>query len=104
MPSRDSRCGWTPRVAKIVFTMGDGESVTCRNAGTVWTRAVEPGAESPTCGYRYQKPSLPKGNYTVTARTHWAVDWSINGATGSLPMVQETTTELPVGELQALVR
>ena len=93
-----------PQLNKIVFSMGDGESVTCRNAGTAWTRAVEPGAESPTCGYRYQKPSLPKGNYTVTAHTHWAVNWSINGVTGSIPMVQEAATELPVGELQALVR
>ena len=28
------RCGWIRGSTKIVFSMGDGESVTCRNAGT----------------------------------------------------------------------
>lgn len=67
-------------------------------------RSTPPGAESPTCGYRYKKPSLPKGDYTVTAQTRWLVDWTINGVSGSIPVVQEATTALPVGELQSLVR
>jgi len=92
------------RVSKIDFFMGDGNTVTCNNAGTKWTRSVPAGEESPTCGYRYTKPSLPKGKYTVTARTHWAIDWSINGQSGTIPYVQAASTELPVGELQALVR
>jgi hypothetical protein len=47
---------------------------------------------------------LPAGNYTVTARTYWAVDWNINGNTGTIPYVQAASTTLPVGELQVLVR
>lgn len=93
-----------PRLDRLVFRMGDGKSTTCEGAGTKWTPSTTPGAESPTCGYRYEKPSLPKGNYTVTAQTRWMVDWTINGVSGSIPIVQEASTELPVGELQALVR
>ncbi len=94
----------TPRVDRVLFRMGDGRSVTCQGVGTTWRRSVTPGSESPTCGHRYEKPSLPKGEYTVTAQTRWMVDWAINGVTGSIPIVQEATTQLPVGELQALVR
>lgn len=92
------------RVAKIDFVMGDGNTVTCSGTDTKWTPAAKAGQESPTCGYRYSKPSLPKAKYTVTARTHWAIDWSINGQSGTIPYVQTASTQLPVGELQVLVR
>lgn len=92
------------RLQRVVFHMGDGEQVSCTNLTRRWTRSVKPGTESPACGYRYQKPSLPKGNYTVTAYTVWAVDWNINGTTGTLPFYQSSSVELPVGELQVLVR
>ena len=91
-------------VAKVNFDMGDGQTVTCSGDGSKWTPAIKPGQESPTCGYTYSKPSLPDAEYTVTVRTHWAVDWSMNGATGTIPYVQASTTTLPVGELQVLVR
>lgn len=92
------------RVQKVDFDMGDGNTVTCQGGGTEWAEWVEPGKKSPDCGYSYQTPSLPKGSYTVTARTHWDVAWSINGQTGTIPLVQVSSTNLPVGELQALVR
>lgn len=92
------------RIQQISFDMGDGHTVRCGSAGTKWTRAVEPAQKSPTCGYTYQKPSLPKGEYTITATTTWAVDWNINGTTGTIPLTQSASTTLPVGELQALVR
>jgi hypothetical protein len=92
------------RVTSITFDMGDGHTVSCTGTGTRWTKEVAAGKPSPTCGYTYTKPSLPKGDYSVTATTHWAVDWNINGATGTLPYVQSATTAVPVGELQVLVR
>lgn len=92
------------RLEKVVFTMGDGETVTCTNLNRRWTRAVKPGTESPACGYRYREPSLPKGDYTITAYTTWAVDWAVNGDSGMLPFYQTASTTLPVGELQVLVR
>jgi len=92
------------RVKSVDFLMGDGNVVTCDGPGLRWTPAVEPGEKSPACGHQYAKPSLPDGNYTVTARTHWNVNWTINSQTGVIPMVQASSVELPVGELQVLVR
>ena len=86
------------------FVMGDGHVVTCSGAGLAWTRAVEPGQKSPACGYQYATPSLPQGDYTVTIRTHWDIDWTINNQRGVIRMVQASSTQLPVGELQVLVR
>jgi hypothetical protein len=86
------------------FVMGDGHMVTCSGAGLAWTRAVEPGQKSPACGYQYATPSLPQGDYTVTIRTHWDIDWTINNQRGVIRMVQASSTQLPVGELQVLVR
>jgi hypothetical protein len=90
-------------LVRVVFDMGDGHRVTCSSLTTQWTRSVEPGAKSPSCGYAYQKPSLPKGSYTVTANSVWAIDWNINGTTGTIPFFQSASTKIPVGELQVLV-
>lgn len=92
------------RLVEVVFDMGDGGRVRCSDVGTRWSRSVEPGAKSPTCGYAYQEPSLPNGSYTVTANAVWAVDWAINGTTGTIPFYQSASTQIPVGELQVLVR
>jgi hypothetical protein len=92
------------RVKRVDFLMGDGNVVTCDGPGLPWTPAVKPGDRSPACGYQYAKPSLPEGNYTVTARTHWYVNWTINSQTGVIPMIQASSVELPVGELQVLIR
>ena len=92
------------KVSKIEFTMGDGTTVTCPGAGKRWGSWVTPGAKSPSCGHVYTKPSLPKGDYTVTATTTWSVSWNVTGQTGVIPFVQSASTTLPVGELQALVR
>lgn len=92
------------RLVKVTYAMGDGHAVTCTDNSRRWTRSVAPAAPSPTCGYTYRKPSLPEGDYTVTANAVWAVDWSVNGTTGTLPFYQSASTQLPVGELQVLNR
>jgi hypothetical protein len=91
-------------VSSLTFRMGDGHSVTCAGSGDPWTAAVEPGTKSPTCGYTYTKPSLPDGRYTVTAVANWAVTWTSNGQSGVINVPAVDSTELPVGELQVLVR
>lgn len=92
------------RVLKTVFGMGDGQTVSCVGLGTAWSRAVRPGEESASCGYRYTRPSLPGGSYTVTATTHWEVLWTVNDASGVIVVPRSSTAELPVGELQVLTR
>jgi len=91
-------------VSSLTFRMGDGTAVSCDGAGDKWTEAVEPGAKAPNCGHTYTKPSLPKGNYKVSALTNWAVTWTANGQSGVINVPAVQTTELPVGELQVLVR
>lgn len=92
------------KVSSLAFRMGDGHSVTCPGVGQQWTTTVEPGAKSPSCGYAYTKPSLPNGSYTVAAIANWAVTWTSNGQSGVINVPAVDTTELPVGELQVLVR
>jgi hypothetical protein len=92
------------KVSSLTFRMGDGQSVTCPGVGQQWTTTVEPGAKSPSCGYSYTKPSLPNGSYTVAAIANWAVTWTSNGQSGVINVPAVDTTELPVGELQVLVR
>jgi hypothetical protein len=91
-------------VSSLTFRMGDGHSVTCAGSGHPWTAAVEPGTDSPTCGYSYSQPSLPEGPYTVAATANWAVTWTSNGQSGVINVPAVDSTELPVGELQVLVR
>lgn len=91
-------------LAKIVYTMGDGTTITC-GPGTPWRKGSHPaGTPSPDCGHTYTKPSLPKGKYTITATTHWSVAWTAGGQSGTIPFTQSSTTTLPVGEVQTLVR
>lgn len=91
-------------VTQTDFAMGDGHVVTCRGAGVAWSNSVTPGEKSPTCGYQYSRPSLPDKSYTVIARTHWDIDWTINNQRGVIRMAQTSSTQLPVGELQVLIR
>jgi hypothetical protein len=91
-------------VSSLTFRMGDGHSVTCAGAGQPWTKSVQPGAKSPTCGYSYAKPSLPDDKYAVAAIANWAVTWTSNGQSGVINVPAVDTTDLPVGELQVLVR
>lgn len=90
-------------ISSMVFQMGDGQTVRCAGPGKPYGSWVEPGAESPSCGYVYQKPSLPNGRYTVTAVAYWSVNWQINGQSGVITIPRSSTRQLPVGELQAVV-
>ncbi|HJY46952.1 MAG TPA: hypothetical protein VJ301_20255 [Propionibacteriaceae bacterium] len=91
-------------VSSLTFRMGDGHTVRCAGSGHRWTAAVQPGTKSPSCGYSYVKPSLPDDTYTVAATANWAVTWTSNGQSGVINVPVVSTTELPVGELQVLVR
>ncbi|HSU36281.1 MAG TPA: hypothetical protein VLJ88_11545 [Propionibacteriaceae bacterium] len=91
-------------LTEVTFRMGDGKTINCAGRGQKWTRSVKPGAKSPSCGYSYRKPSLPKGAYTVAAIANWAVTWTVNDESGVINVPAVDTAQLPVGELQVLVR
>ncbi len=83
------------------FEMGDGHTKRCTTT-TAYQRSVRPGAKSPTCSYTFLE-AAPEGTYTVTATTHWDIDWSVSGHSGTLQGTHSASRELPVGELQAIV-
>ena len=93
----------TARVVRVTWAMGDGGTVTCTVAGTVWTPDSGSGP-SPTCGYRYSKAatSRPGGVFPVTATTHWSVDWAGAGRSGQLTFSMTGRGHLRVVEVQAL--
>ncbi len=69
----------TARATRLVFTTGDGATVTCNGPGTPWTPGTDPAAASPTCGHTYTTP----GSYTLQATATWSVTWAGGGATGT---------------------
>ncbi|MFI6689040.1 ATP/GTP-binding protein [Streptomyces sp. NPDC050485] len=93
----------TAKVSKIVWSMGDGQSVTCTTAGTPYQ--AEFGKQpSPDCGYRYSQPSSTQssGKYHVTATSTWAIDWTGGGQTGQLTETRSSAVDVTVAEVQVL--
>jgi hypothetical protein len=91
-------------VSKIVWSMGDGESVTCTGPGTPF-KNTRNGVESPDCGHVYQQPSTQERGhkYEVTATAYWDVTWHANtGEEGLIPTTRDTTVSFTVGELQSV--
>ena len=96
----------TARVEKIVWSMGDGTSVTCTTAGTPYEPRFQR-HESPDCGHTYTRTSsrLPGGVFPVSASSYWVVNWAGAGQSGTIRLAPLTqTTEIRVGELQVLVQ
>jgi hypothetical protein len=88
----------TAKVKKVVWDMGDGNTVTCSNKGTEWSVAKGVG-DSPTCGYRYER----RGERTITATTFWEVDWSGAGQSGTITFDMSGTRDVNVVELRAVI-
>lgn len=95
----------TANVDRIVWNMGDGNTVTCRTPGTPYEDRY--GFDmSPDCGYRYKHTSAGKpGNaYPIVATSYWVVTWTgPGGSSGTITLDLESRTSIVVGELQALV-
>jgi hypothetical protein len=66
----------TATPSKVVWDMGDGQSVTCDGPGTPYS-ASEPNATT-DCSYTWPGP----GSFTVTATVYWSVTWTATGAGG----------------------
>jgi hypothetical protein len=66
----------TATPSKVVWDMGDGNSVTCDGPGTPYS-ASDPDATT-DCSYSWPAP----GSFTVTATVYWSVTWTATGAAG----------------------
>lgn len=96
----------TATPSQVIWSTGDGGSVTCSGPGTPWRAGADPAAESPTCGHVYLEGSAgqPSGLFTVSATVSWSVTWAGGGQGGALPGLT-TTTRVPVrvAEVSAVV-
>jgi hypothetical protein len=95
----------TAKVDRMVWSMGDGTSVTCRTPGTVYEDRFG-FQDSPDCGHRYTRTSAGKpGNaYPISVTSFWVVDWTgPAGSSGRITLDLVSSTSIVVGELQALV-
>jgi hypothetical protein len=66
----------TAAPSKVVWDMGDGNSVTCDGPGTPFS-ASDSNATT-DCSYTWPDP----GSFTVTATVYWTVTWTATGAAG----------------------
>ena len=83
------------------FNTGDGNTTQCTHT-TAYRPSVKPGTPSPTCGHTYLK-TAPNGSYTVTATTHWTINWNVANHSGTLPGTHTANRQLPLGELHAII-
>ena len=66
----------TATPSKVIWNMGNGDSVTCQGPGTPYDPS-QPNATT-NCSYTWAAP----GTYTVTATIFWSVSWTAKGAAG----------------------
>ncbi len=94
----------TAKLDRIVWSMGDGTSVTC-GAGTPYYRTDQV-EDSPDCGHRYLAASTdqPGGRYTVRATSYWDVHWAGGGAQGDFDDVHfGRAIRVPIAELRPVL-
>jgi hypothetical protein len=82
----------TAAPSKVVWDMGNGDSVTCEGPGTPYS-ASDPNATT-DCSYTWPQA----GSYTVTATVYWSVSWTAVGAAGggNLGLQAGPAAEVPV--------
>lgn len=95
----------TARVDSIVWTMGDGNTITCTTDGTPYEDRYGD-SDSPDCGHRYSTTSWkqPGHEFTVTATAQWTVEWRGAGQAGVIPIDHTSQTRIRVGEIQVLTQ
>lgn len=87
----------TAHVDRIRWAMGDGGVKTCNGPGTPYKLKYGI-TESPTCGYRFDK----QGEFTVTARSDWVVNWRGIGESGTFRVYLTQNTQVVIGELNVV--
>ncbi|WP_125777978.1 hypothetical protein [Antribacter gilvus] len=95
----------TARVREVVWDMGDGAVVRCASAGTPYEARFGKNG-SPDCGHTYTQDSgdQPDGTFTVSATSHWVVEWEGAGQQGTITLDGLTSeVAVTIGEAQVLV-
>jgi hypothetical protein len=96
----------TATPTRVVWSMGDGGSVTCAGPGTPYDSSRPAADQHTDCSYTYRQTSVgqPDERYSVTATVYWSVVFTSNaGANGALGEVSSTSAfTLRVAQAQAL--
>ena len=87
----------TAEVKRVRWSLGDGGVTTCSGPGTPYKLRYGI-TESPTCGYKFDR----QGEFTVTARSDWIVNWSGIGETGTFRIYLTENTQVVIGELNVV--
>ena len=94
----------TAEVDSILWSMGDGQTVTCTTPGTPYADSY--GRQgSPDCGHTYTRTSAdqPGGAYTVAATSSWSITWAGGGQAGTIDDISFTQeAQVQIGELQVI--
>lgn len=89
----------TAKPSKVVWDLGDGQSVTCTSAGTAYDTS-KGWASSPDCGV--PGGYTQAGDYTVTASITYDVTFG-GDASGTTTLTRTSTSDVTVGEYQSVV-
>ena len=103
----------TATPVSVVWTMGDGGSVTCTGPGTAYDPALSPEMQSTACAYTYRRSSAGQPShedpndaaFPVTATIVWDVTWHAFGAPGggSLPPLRtSSSTSVRVEQIESV--
>jgi len=91
----------TAVASRVVWDMGNGDTVTCSTPGTPWVRG-DPGNAASGCSYLYGH----RGSFRVTATTTFRVAWAGTGlaaaAKGETQIHLSSSAPVTVDELQAV--
>ena len=83
---------------RVVYDMGNGDTVTCTGEAAQGTRYLERYKlnPSPTCGYDtgYAEP----GAYTITAQSFWVINWYGVGQAGTITLDFTRSAETTIAE------
>ncbi len=94
-----------PEVA--IWTMGDGNVVTCIGPGTPFDPSLPSASQQTDCSHRYERSSInePGESFAASVTTRWRLSWTVAGAGGGgdLGTIDRTTSFLiPVAEVQTV--
>jgi hypothetical protein len=92
-------------VERVVWNMGDGNTVTCTGPGTPYHESYGK-RRSPDCGHAYTRTSANQPNkaYTVSATAYWVLRWTGPGGTsGTIQTDFSNQAQIQVGEMQVII-
>ena len=94
----------TARPVSVLWSLGDGSTVSCSGPGTAWTPGSDEDAS--TCAHTYRRSSAGSsgGTLPLEATVRLEVTWTSNASIGgALPAISRpSSVDVQVGEIQAI--